>query len=68
MENSVITKPYSISIDVSGDELASTDHDECFFMLIDRNGEWRINTIVKRLCQLVFQDLPVHFQIQVILS
>lgn len=46
MENSVITKPYSISIDVSGDELASS-HDECFFMLIDRSGEWRINTILK---------------------
>lgn len=46
MENSVITKPYSISIDVSGDDLVSS-HDECFFMLIDRNGEWRINTILK---------------------
>lgn len=46
MENSVITKPYSISIDVAGDELASS-HDECFFMLIDRHGEWRINTILK---------------------
>ena len=46
MENSVITKPYSISIDVSGEELSSS-HDECFFMLIDRNGQWRINTILK---------------------
>lgn len=46
MENSVITKPYSISLDVSSDEL-STSHDECFFMLIDRNGKWRINTILK---------------------
>jgi adenine deaminase len=46
MENSVITKPYSISIDVSGEELSSS-HDECFFMLIDRNGHWRINTILK---------------------
>lgn len=46
MENSVITKPYSISIDVSDDELSS-NHDECFFMLIDRNGQWRINTILK---------------------
>jgi adenine deaminase len=46
MENSVITKPYSISIDVSDDQL-STSHDECFFMLIDRNGEWRINTMLK---------------------
>ena len=46
MENSVITKPYSISLDVSGDELAAS-HDECFFMLIDRNGKWRINTLLK---------------------
>jgi adenine deaminase len=46
MENSVITKPYSISIDVSGDHL-SNDHDECFFTLIDRKGKWRINTLLK---------------------
>ncbi len=46
MENSVITKPYSISIDCSPDQL-SKDHDECFFMLVDRNGKWRINTLLK---------------------
>ncbi|NMD69633.1 adenine deaminase [Bacillus sp. DNRA2] len=46
MENSVITKPYSIFIDCSADEL-SPDHDECFFMLIDRKGKWRINTLIK---------------------
>jgi adenine deaminase len=46
MENSVITKPYSINLDVSYDQL-STNHDECFFMLIDRNGKWRMNTILK---------------------
>ena len=46
MENSVITKPYSIAIDASGEEL-STDHDECFFTLLDRNGKWRINTLLK---------------------
>ncbi|XJZ27638.1 adenine deaminase C-terminal domain-containing protein [Bacillota bacterium Lsc_1132] len=46
MENSVITKPYTISIEVLTDEL-SNDHDECFFTLIDRNGKWRINTLVK---------------------
>lgn len=46
MENTVIMKPYSIAIDVSGDEL-STDHDECFFMLVDRHGKWRINTLLK---------------------
>jgi adenine deaminase len=46
MENSVITKPYSISLDVSPDELPSS-HDESFFVLIDRHGKWRINTILK---------------------
>lgn len=46
MENAVITKPYSISTDVSYDQLKNSK-DECFFMLIDRNGKWRINTILK---------------------
>lgn len=46
MENAVITKPYSIAIDASYDEL-SKDHDECFFTLLDRNGKWRINTLIK---------------------
>ena len=46
MENAVITKPYSISTDVSYDQLKGSE-DECFFMLIDRNGKWRINTILK---------------------
>lgn len=46
MENSVIMRPYSISIDTSHDEL-STAHDESFFMLVDRNGKWRVNTVVK---------------------
>ncbi|MFE8701314.1 adenine deaminase C-terminal domain-containing protein [Cytobacillus sp. FJAT-54145] len=46
MENSVITKPYSIAIDASLEEL-SMEHDECFFMLVDREGKWRINTVLK---------------------
>jgi adenine deaminase len=46
MEDSVITKPYSISID-SLDDMLSFDHDECFFVLIDKNGNWRINTFLK---------------------
>lgn len=46
MENAVITKPYSISIDVYNDQLEHSE-DECFFMLVDRNGKWRINTLVK---------------------
>lgn len=46
MINNVITKPYSVSRDMSVDEL-SHDHDECFFMLIDRHGKWRNNTVLK---------------------
>ncbi|OLS40875.1 adenine deaminase C-terminal domain-containing protein [Bacillus sp. MRMR6] len=46
MENSVITKPYSISIDASNDQLGY-DHDECYFTLIDREGKWRVNTLLK---------------------
>jgi adenine deaminase len=46
MENAVIIKPYSIGIDISGDEL-STSHDESFMMLVDHHGKWRINTIIK---------------------
>ncbi|RLQ90673.1 adenine deaminase [Falsibacillus albus] len=46
MVNDVITKPYSITMDVAIDELPM-NHDESFLMLLDRNGEWRINTLVK---------------------
>lgn len=46
MVNDVITKPYSVTYDVSADELP-TDHNESFLVLLDRKGEWRINTIVK---------------------
>ncbi|PLT33301.1 adenine deaminase C-terminal domain-containing protein [Bacillus sp. V5-8f] len=46
MVNDVITKPYSISSDVSYEEL-SFDHDECFFMMVDAAGKWRVNTIIK---------------------
>lgn len=46
MESAVITKPYSLAIDISSDEL-SKEHDECFFMLIDRKGKWRVNTVIK---------------------
>jgi adenine deaminase len=46
MVNEVITKPYSITTDVSYDEI-SFNNDECFFTLIDSEGKWRINTILK---------------------
>jgi adenine deaminase len=46
MVNSVITKPYSVSLDFSIDEISET-HDESFLMLVDRKGKWRINTAIK---------------------
>ncbi|WP_110926341.1 adenine deaminase C-terminal domain-containing protein [Bacillus massiliglaciei] len=47
MVNDVITKPYSLSNDVSEDELPFDEEDECFFMMVDRKGKWRINTLLK---------------------
>ncbi|KMP95745.1 adenine deaminase [Bacillus cereus] len=44
--NNVITKPYVSEIDLNHDEL-SIDHDECFLMMIARDGTWRVNTVVK---------------------
>lgn len=46
MENAVITKPYSIEIDLTGDDI-SRDTDECFLMYLDRKGYSRINTVLK---------------------
>ncbi|MCH4569767.1 adenine deaminase C-terminal domain-containing protein [Bacillus sp. ES1-5] len=44
--NNVITKPYTTDVDLNCDEL-SLDHDECFLMMIARDGTWRVNTVVK---------------------
>ncbi|MFC7372499.1 adenine deaminase C-terminal domain-containing protein [Fictibacillus iocasae] len=46
MYNSVITRPYNVSIDTTVDVIHD-ESDECFLMLVDRNGKWRINTVVK---------------------
>ena len=46
MVNEVITKPYSVTHDMTFDEL-SFEHDECFFMLVDKHGKWRNNTVLK---------------------
>jgi adenine deaminase len=46
MVNDVITKPYSVNIDASGDVLQD-GYDENFLMLADKHGEWRISTILK---------------------
>ncbi|WP_346988150.1 adenine deaminase C-terminal domain-containing protein, partial [Bacillus sp. SW7] len=44
--NNVITKPYTSEINIDCDEL-SIDHDECFLMMIARDGTWRVNIVVK---------------------
>lgn len=46
MVNDVITKPYEVTLDLSMDKL-STEHDESFLMLVDRNGKWRVNSFIK---------------------
>ncbi|MCU9614302.1 amidohydrolase family protein [Caldibacillus lycopersici] len=46
LENAVITKPYSINIDLSVEEI-DPNADECFLTFINRNGRWRINTVLK---------------------
>ncbi|MGQ3736295.1 adenine deaminase C-terminal domain-containing protein, partial [Bacillus sp. Fil] len=44
--NDVISKPYVTEIDLNGEEL-SIEHDECFLMMIARDGTWRVDTVVK---------------------
>lgn len=46
MVNDVITKPYSVSIDTQYGQLPK-DHEESFLMLLDKNGKWRVNTLIK---------------------
>ena len=46
MVNSVILKPYQISIEDVEGHLFDT-HDQSFFVLLDKNGKWRINTMIK---------------------
>lgn len=46
MVNDVIIKPYEVTIDTTVDRL-SDDHDESFLVLVDREGQWRVNSIIK---------------------
>lgn len=45
MVNDVITKPYSLTRDISLDQLP--EDDESFLLLLDRNGQWRVSTVLK---------------------
>ncbi|WP_338022133.1 adenine deaminase C-terminal domain-containing protein [Bacillus coahuilensis] len=44
--NDVITKPYSVQIDASLEEL-SLEHDHSYLLLLDRHGKWRISTMIQ---------------------
>ncbi|WP_173917425.1 adenine deaminase C-terminal domain-containing protein [Halobacillus sp. Marseille-Q1614] len=46
MVNDVIMKPYPVDIEASVERL-SHDHNEAFLTLIDRDGKWKVNTILK---------------------
>ncbi|WP_332633284.1 adenine deaminase C-terminal domain-containing protein [Halalkalibacter flavus] len=46
MTNSVILKPYQIPIE-STDKVLSTNHDESFFVMMDKYGKWHIATMIK---------------------
>lgn len=46
MINDVIMKPYAIETDVTLQNLSGTNND-AFLMLVDRKGEWRVNTTIR---------------------
>ncbi|ENH95735.1 adenine deaminase [Gracilibacillus halophilus YIM-C55.5] len=46
MENDVIMKPYPVTIDANTEKIIASN-DESFLMLVDRDGKWRVNTIIK---------------------
>lgn len=50
LRNNVITIPYESKIDISSEKL-SFDHDECFVMMVGRDGSWRVNTLLKGFAQ-----------------
>ncbi|TRM11573.1 adenine deaminase [Lentibacillus cibarius] len=46
LKNDVIIKAYAINTDVTVDIIPSNT-DDAFLMLMDRNGQWRVNTAIK---------------------
>ncbi|MEC5424349.1 adenine deaminase C-terminal domain-containing protein [Virgibacillus sp. C22-A2] len=46
MVNDVIIKPYAIETDITLEKLPVTNND-AFLLLLDRNGEWRVNTTLR---------------------
>ncbi|TCT18926.1 adenine deaminase [Melghiribacillus thermohalophilus] len=46
MVNDVIMKPFTVKMELAAEEI-SEDKNEAFVMLMDRDGEWRIATVLK---------------------
>ena len=46
MVNNVIIKPYTIDTDISVEELSAVKGDQ-FLLLVDKNGNWRVNTAIR---------------------
>src|SRR5690606_17092708 len=46
MMNDVILKPYPIEVDITVSNISS-DNFDAFLLLIDRDGKWRVNTMLK---------------------
>ncbi|PIC70177.1 adenosine deaminase [Sporosarcina sp. P16b] len=45
MVNDVITKVYESDLDLTNPTIATGD--ECYLILLDKNGKWRVNTMLK---------------------
>ncbi|KGP71320.1 adenine deaminase C-terminal domain-containing protein [Pontibacillus yanchengensis] len=45
MVNDVILKPYPVQVELASNEVSTED--EAFLMLVDRDGEWKVNTMLK---------------------
>lgn len=46
MINDVILKPYPVEIDITAANLGS-DNSDAFLLLLDREGKWRVNTVLQ---------------------
>lgn len=44
--NNVITKPYSVNLHLNKGSVVQNE-DECYLMLLDKYGHWRVNTFIK---------------------
>lgn len=50
MANDVVMKPYAVEIDITAQKLPD-DNLDAFLLMIDRNGYWRVNTVIHGFTQ-----------------